>query len=373
MDSVDCVVVGAGVVGLAVARSLALAGREVLVLEACETFGTQTSARNSEVIHAGIYYPKDSLKARLCVEGKRLLYEYLQARHLPFRRCGKLVVATRADQLPQLAALQAQAAVNGVHDLRLLTAAEAHLLEPALHCVGALLSPSTGIVDSHSLMVSLLGDLEAAGGVLAVNSPLAHAEYAGGAIELVAEDGTALRATTVVNAAGLHACDVARRCRGMRQEVIPRAHYAKGNYFSLPMQSPFRHLIYPLPEAAGLGVHLTLDMAGQARFGPDVQWVDRSDDLAVDPARAAVFYSAIRTYWPALPEGALQADYAGVRPKISGPGEPAVDFLIQGEAAHGVPGWVNLLGIESPGLTSAMAIGDYVLHLLHPQKACTAS
>ena len=364
MDTVDCVVIGAGVVGLAVARSLALAGREVLVLEACESFGTQTSARNSEVIHAGIYYPKDSLKARLCVEGKQLLYAYLQERHLPYQQCGKLLVATRTDQLAQLEVLKAKAAANGVGDLRLLDQAEARSLEPALHCVGALLSPSTGIVDSHALMVSLLGDLEASGGILAVNSALAHAEYAGGAIELVAEDGTELRAKTVVNAAGLRACEVARRCRGMRQEAIPRARYAKGSYFALSSRSPFSRLIYPVPEAAGLGVHLTLDMGGQARFGPDVQWVDTPGDLEVDPARGEVFYGEIRKYWPALPDGALQAAYAGMRPKISGPGEPAADFLIQGVGEHGVPGWVNLLGIESPGLTSAMAIGAYVERLV---------
>ena len=367
MEVVDCVVIGAGVVGLAVARSLALTGREVLVLEACETFGTQTSARNSEVIHAGIYYPKDSLKARLCVEGKQLLYEYLQERHLAFKRCGKLLVATRPDQLAQLAVLQAKAAANGVDDLRLLSAAQAQSLEPSLQCVGALLSPSTGIVDSHALMVSLLGDLEAAGGILAVNSPLAHAEYAGGAIELVAQDGTVLRANTVVNAAGLHACDVARRCRGMRQEAIPTAHYAKGNYFSLSSKSPFTHLIYPVPEAAGLGVHLTLDMGGQARFGPDVQWVDSPDDLEVDPARGEVFYGEIRKYWPGLQDGALLPAYAGMRPKISGPGESAADFLIQGAAEHGVSGWVNLLGIESPGLTSALAIGAFVERLIRAE------
>lgn len=368
MDEVDCVVIGAGVVGLAVARSLALAGREVLVLEAYETFGTQTSARNSEVIHAGIYYPRGSLKARLCVQGKDLLYAYLQARQLPFQRCGKLIVATHADQLSQLEALQAQAAANGVTDLRVLSQAEAQGLEPDLQCVGALLSPSTGIVDSHALMVSLLGDLEAMGGILAVNSPLAQARYAHGAIELIAEDGTRIQATTVVNAAGLHACAVARRCEGMRQEALPTAYYAKGNYFSLSARSPFARLIYPVPEAAGLGVHLTLDMGGQARFGPDVQWVDNPQDLAVDPARGAVFYGEIRKYWPALPDGALLPAYAGMRPKISGPGEPSADFVIQSDAEHGVPGWVNLLGIESPGLTSALAIGDYVSQLVQKRE-----
>jgi L-2-hydroxyglutarate oxidase LhgO len=364
MEEMDCVIIGAGVVGLAVARSLAQAGRDVLVLEACETFGTQTSARSSEVIHAGIYYPRNSLKARLCVRGKQLLYDYLRERHLPFRQTGKLMVATQPEQVAQLETLRLQALANGVDDLRHMSANEARALEPDLQCVAALWSPSTGIVDSHALMLSLLGDLEAAGGVLAVQSGFAAAKAAAGAIELVAEDGTRLRAKTVVNAAGLHACDVARRCQGMWPEAVPAAHYAKGNYFSLTMASPFRHLIYPLPEAAGLGVHLTLDMGGQARFGPDVQWVDSPLDLSVDPIRSAVFYGEIRKYWPALPAGSLQPAYAGMRPKISGPGEPSADFLIQGEAEHGVPGWVNLLGIESPGLTSALAIAQHVTQLV---------
>jgi L-2-hydroxyglutarate oxidase LhgO len=364
MEEIDCVIIGAGVVGLAVARSLAQAGRDVLVLEACETFGTQTSARSSEVIHAGIYYPRNSLKARLCVQGKQLLYDYLRERHLPFRQTGKLMVATQPEQVAQLETLRLQALANGVDDLRHMSANEARALEPDLQCVAALWSPSTGIVDSHALMVSLLGDLEAAGGVLAVQSGFAAAKAVTGAIELVAEDGTRLRARTVVNAAGLHACEVARRCQGMWHEAIPAAYYAKGNYFSLAMASPFSHLIYPLPEAAGLGVHLTLDLGGQARFGPDVQWVDSPLDLSVDAARSAVFYGEIRKYWPALPAGSLQPAYAGMRPKISGPGEPSADFLIQGEAEHGVPGWVNLLGIESPGLTSALAIAQHVTQLV---------
>jgi L-2-hydroxyglutarate oxidase LhgO len=364
MEEIDCVIIGAGVVGLAVARSLAQAGRDVLVLEACETFGTQTSARSSEVIHAGIYYPRNSLKARLCVQGKQLLYDYLRERHLPFRQTGKLMVATQPEQVAQLETLRLQALANGVDDLRHMSANEARALEPDLQCVAALWSPSTGIVDSHALMVSLLGDLEAAGGVLAVQSGFAAAKAVTGAIELVAEDGTRLRARTVVNAAGLHACEVARRCQGMWHEAIPAAYYAKGNYFSLAMASPFSHLIYPLPEAAGLGVHLTLDLGGQARFGPDVQWVNSPLDLSVDAIRSAVFYGEIRKYWPALPAGSLQPAYAGMRPKISGPGEPSADFLIQGEAEHGVPGWVNLLGIESPGLTSALAIAQHVTQLV---------
>lgn len=363
MEHVDAVVIGAGVVGLAVARSLAKAGREVLVLEAREAFGTQTSARNSEVIHAGIYYPAGSLKARLCVEGRELLYTYLAERQLPHQRCGKLIVATQQVQVEALRQIDAKARANGVHDLVLLDAGQAQALEPQLQCVGALHSPSTGILDSHSLMLSLLADIESAGGALAVNSAFAHAEYAHGAINLAAIDGTQLRADLVVNAAGLQACEVAHRCRGMRAGAIPTPYYAKGNYFSLSGRSPFQRLIYPVPEAAGLGVHLTLDLGGQARFGPDVQWVNNADDLAVDPARGDAFYAEIRKYWPALPDGALHAAYAGMRPKISAPHEPAADFVIQTDANHGVPGWVNLFGIESPGLTSAMAIGEHVARL----------
>lgn len=365
MEHVDCVVVGAGVVGLAVARAIAQTGRDVWVLEACDAIGTQTSSRSSEVIHAGIYYPSGSLKARLCVQGKQQLYRYLEERKLPFQRCGKLMVATQPEQMRQLESLHRQAIANGVFDLEFLSAAQATAMEPHLHCVGALWSPSTGILDSHALMVSLWGDLEAAGGVVALNSPLALAAYAHGAINLVANDGTELQAALVINAAGLQACAVARQCKGMLVDTIPQARYAKGNYFTLAGRSPFTHLVYPMPEAAGLGVHLTLDLGGQARFGPDVQWVDDPADLDVEPGRGDAFYQAIRTYWPALPDGALQPAYAGMRPKISGPGEPAADFLIQTAEVHGVPGWINLLGIESPGLTSALAIADHVVGLIH--------
>lgn len=364
MEQVDCVVVGAGVVGLALARTLAQAGRDVLVLEACDAFGTQTSARNSEVIHAGIYYPAGSLKAQLCVRGKQLLYDYCGERGLPHQRCGKFIVATREEQVAQLLAIQAKAAANGVTDLVLLDRAKAVAAEPQLHCVAALHSPSTGIVDSHALMLSLLGDLERAGGVLALNSPLAVARIAQGAIDLVAEDGTQLRTNTVVNAAGLQAPALAARCEGLAPQYVPQAHFAKGNYFTLAGRSPFSRLIYPVPEAAGLGVHLTIDLGGQARFGPDVQWVDDPQDLAVDPARGDAFYAEVRKYWPALPDGALLPAYAGMRPKIHGPDDPTADFVIQGPTAHGVPGLVNLFGIESPGLTSALAIAEYVQEML---------
>ena len=364
MDQVDCVVVGAGVVGLAVARALALAGREVVVLEACDAFGTQTSARNSEVIHAGIYYPAGSLKAALCVRGKQLLYEYCAERGLPHQRCGKLIVATDDAQVAQLQGIQAKAAANGVTDLVLMDAAQARDLEPHLQCLAALHSPSTGIVDSHALMLSLLGDLERTGGVLALNSPLDRADIAQAAIDLVAGDGTQLRASTVVNAAGLQAPALAARFAGLAPKHVPQAHFAKGNYFTLAGRSPFSRLIYPVPESAGLGVHLTIDLGGQARFGPDVQWVSDAQDLVVDPARGDAFYAEVRKYWPELPDGALQPAYAGIRPKIHGPGTPASDFVIQGPAVHGIPGLVNLFGIESPGLTSALAIAEYVQELL---------
>lgn len=363
-DHVDCVVVGAGVVGLAVARALALAGRDVLVLEACHAIGTQTSSRNSEVIHAGMYYPTGSRKAQLCVRGNAMLYDYCDLRGVAHNRCGKFIVATTVDQLAQLEAIQARALANGVTDLVLLDRDQAQAAEPALQCVGALHSPSTGIVDSHGLMLSLLADLEHASGTLALNSPLALAEIDGVAIELVANDGTRLRAASVVNAAGLQAPALATRFAGLDPRHVPTAHFAKGNYFTLAGRSPFSHLIYPVPEAAGLGVHLTLDLGGQARFGPDVQWVDSPDDTTVQAERGDAFYAEVRKYWPALPDGALQPAYAGIRPKISGPGEPARDFCIQGPKDHGVAGLVNLFGIESPGLTSCLAIAEVVSEML---------
>ncbi|OOG39428.1 NAD(P)/FAD-dependent oxidoreductase [Polaromonas sp. A23] len=364
MDRVDVVVIGAGVVGLAVGRALALRGREVMVLEAADAIGTGTSSRNSEVIHAGIYYPQGSLKARLCVEGKDLLYRYCAERGIGHSRCGKLIVATQASQIAQLQSIIDKAAANGVHDLKFLTREQAQALEPNLECVAAVSSPSTGIVDSHGLMLALQGDLENAGGMVVLNSPLALARCAQAAITLVAEDGTELEAQTVVNAAGLHAQALARRFEGLATEHVPPSHYAKGNYFTLSGRSPFSRLIYPVPEAAGLGVHLTIDLGGQAKFGPDVQWVDSPDDLVVDPRRGDGFYQEVRKYWPALPGGALIPGYAGIRPKIQSPAEPARDFLIQGPGTHGVPGLVNLFGIESPGLTSSLALGECVVDML---------
>ena len=370
MDQVDCVVLGAGVVGLAVARALALEGREVVVLEAASSIGTGTSSRNSEVIHAGIYYPQGSLKASLCVLGRKMLYDYCEARGIGHGRCGKLLVATSEAQVGKLQGIIDKAAANGVHDLVLLSREQAKALEPQLECVAAVHSPSTGIVDSHALMLALQGDLENAGGVVVFNTPLASADCSGKSIHLTAGDGTQLRASTVVNAAGLYAPALARQFAGLDPRFVPASHYAKGNYFTLAGRSPFSRLIYPVPEAAGLGVHLTIDLGGQAKFGPDVQWVDSPDDLLVDPARGDGFYAEVRKYWPALPDCALQAGYAGIRPKISGPGQPAADFVIQGaqvsagREGHGIEGLVNLFGIESPGLTSSLAIGAYVGEML---------
>ncbi|MDG5974045.1 FAD dependent oxidoreductase [Hydrogenophaga taeniospiralis CCUG 15921] len=368
MESVDVVVIGAGVVGLAVARSLALAGREVMVLEREAAIGTGTSSRNSEVIHAGIYYPQGSLKARLCVRGRELLYAYCTERGIAHRRCGKLMVANTASQVQGLPGILARAEANGVPDLMPLTRAEARALEPQLECLAALHSPSTGIVDSHGLMLSLQGDLEHAAGLVACRSGVASLRATGAGVEVLMQDGTALLARGVVNAAGLHACELARNAQGLNPAHVPRAWYAKGSYFTLSGRSPFGRLIYPVPDPAshlaGLGVHLTIDLGGQAKFGPDVQWTDDPDDLSVNPGSADGFYAAVRQYWPGLPDAALVPGYAGMRPKISGPHEPAADFRIDGPAAHGVPGLVNLLGIESPGLTSCLAIGEHVATLL---------
>jgi len=369
IDSVDAIVIGAGVVGLAVARALALQGREVMVLEAVNAIGTGISARNSEVIHSGMYYPTGSLKASLCVQGRAQVVAYCQERSIGHRLCGKLIVATEPSQTPKLKAIQAQALANGVDDVRWLSAQEAMAMEGALKCVAALLSPGTGIVDSHGLMLSFQGDLENAGGMVVLNAAVKSValdlDKTSSTRHLVyMEDGSVLATRTLINAAGLIAPALAHQFSGLSPQNIPTAYYAKGNYFTLNGAAPFRHLIYPVPESAGLGVHLTLDLGGQAKFGPDVQWVDTPDDFQVDASRADAFYAAVRTYWPALPDGALQSGYAGIRPKISGPNAPAADFLIQGPQTHGVPGLVNLFGIESPGLTSSMAIADWVTRLL---------
>ncbi len=364
MDQVDCVVIGAGVVGLAAARALALSGREVLVLEGANAIGTQTSSRNSEVIHAGIYYPQDSLKALLCVQGKRMLYDYCAQRGIGHSRCGKLIVATSVEQVNYLQGIIAKAAANGVNDLVLLNAEQARNLEPELNCVAAVLSPSTGIVDSHALMLSLQGDLENAGGMVVFNAPVVKAKVSPACMVVQTGDGSELAAKTLVNAAGLHAPTLATTFEGLDQQHVPQAYYCKGNYFTLSGKSPFSRLIYPVPEADGLGVHLTLDLGGQAKFGPDVEWVDSAEDLQVNPERGEVFYAEVRKYWPNLPDGSLLPDYAGIRPKIRPATQAAADFVIQGASAHGIEGLVNLFGIESPGLTSALAIADQVLALV---------
>lgn len=369
MESVDAVVVGAGVVGLAVGRALAQRGLETLVLERENAIGTGVSSRNSEVIHAGLYYPEGSLKARLCVRGKQLLYALCESHGVAHQRCGKLIVATSAQQLDGLKTLAAKAARNGVNDLRWLSAEEARALEPALACEAALLSPSTGIVDSHGLMLALQGDLERHGGAVGLASVLNAIEPGpDGHVLQIASEGSemSLRARIVVNAAGLWAPAVAAATAGLDARFVPQAHFSKGCYFSLAGRAPFARLVYPMPQDAWLGVHLTLDLGGQARFGPDAQWLEGVSeptqiDYQVDPARAEGFYADVRRYWPGLPDGALQPAYSGVRPKIHGPHEPAPDFRIDGPAEHGLAGLVNLLGIESPGLTSSLAIAEEVM------------
>ena len=358
MESVDAVVVGAGVVGLAIARELALAGREVIILDAEDAIGTHTSSRNSEVIHAGIYYPKGSLKARSCVAGRDLLYEYCATHGVPHRRCGKLIVATNENQLKELQNIRDKAHANGVTDVDWIAQDEVARMEPELFCMGALLSPSTGIIDSHALMLAYLGDAEAHGAMLALKSPLERARVREG-FELHVSGSDPIRCTVLVNSAGLRAPTVAKALEGYPSHLVPREFYAKGNYYSLNRKNPFRRLIYPVPEPGGLGVHVTLDLAGQARFGPDVEWVERIN-YDVDPRRAERFYAAIRRYWPGLPDNSLSPGYAGIRPKTAGPGEPAPDFEIQGPRKHGVPGLVHLYGIESPGLTASLALARVV-------------
>lgn len=364
MEVVDCVVVGAGVVGLAVARALALSGREVIVLDQAEGIGTETSSRNSEVIHAGIYYPANSLMARFCVQGRRMLYPYCAEKGVPHRNCGKLIVATNDQEDAMLAGIQQRAEANGVEGMRVLTANEAVAMEPALRCTSALLSPTTGIIDSHSFMVALQGDAENAGAVCVFFSPVLSAEVVDRAIELHVggADPMTLRCNLLVNSAGLHAPALAARIAGMPRDRVPTAYYAKGNYFTLTGRSPFSRLIYPVPVPGGLGVHITIDMGGQARFGPDVEWIDQID-YTVDGSRADGFYDAVRRYWPALKDGALAPGYAGIRPKIVPKGAPGQDFVVQGPQTHGVAGLINLFGIESPGLTASMAIAEHVLEI----------
>jgi L-2-hydroxyglutarate oxidase LhgO len=364
VEEVDCVVVGAGVVGLAVARALAMAGREVIILEAAEGIGTETSSRNSEVIHAGIYYPAGSLMARFCVAGRRALYAYCAEKGVAHRNCGKLIVATNAQEDGLLAGIKQRAEVNGVEGMRVLSTAEAVALEPNLVCTSALLSPATGIIDSHAYMVALQGDAENAGAVPVFFSPVLGGRVAGRGIEIDVggADPMTLRCRLLVNSAGLHAPGLAGRIVGMPADRVPGSYYAKGNYFTLSGRSPFSRLIYPVPVPGGLGVHLTIDLGGQARFGPDVEWVDTLD-YTVDPSRSNNFYAAVRTYWPGLKDGALQPGYSGIRPKTVPKGAPGQDFVVQGPQTHGVAGLINLFGIESPGLTASLAIAGHVLEV----------
>jgi len=370
MEQVDCVVIGAGVVGLALAREMALQGQETILLERENAFGTISSARNSEVIHAGIYYPKDSLKAKLCVEGNRLLYEYCRSHQVATQAYGKLIVATDDNQIDDLQAILYKAQNNGVPEIKIISADEAMQLEPKLKCSAAILSSSTGIVDSHALMLSLLGGFEDAGGMIAYQSPLISAKPIGpraeGGFELQigGPDGMKLQTKLLINCAGLSAPAVAQQIEGLAPDQIPKAYFAKGNYFSLSGKSPFTHLIYPIPEPGGLGVHLTLDMGGQAKFGPDVEWldIDAEDqiDYTVNPKRGEGFYEAVRRYWPDLKDNTLQPDYSGVRAKIVPPNSPAGDFCFNTPQEHGLQGLYNLYGFESPGLTSSIAIAAYL-------------
>lgn len=365
LEDIEAIVIGAGVIGLAIARKLALDGKEVLVLESADAIGTETSSRNSEVIHAGIYYPQNSLMAQFCVDGKHKLYDYCASRGVEFNRCGKLIVATAPNEVAKLTEIQARARANGVEDTRLIDASEALELEPALSCRGALLSPSTGILDSHGYMLALQGDAENAGAVFAFNAPVTTGEITGEGI-VVEADGVRLRCKYLINSAGLHAPDVARSIVGQPADKIPKPYYAKGEYFVLAGRSPFSRLIYPVPQPGGLGVHLSLDLAGEARFGPDVQWVE-TPDYSTDVGRSSTFYDAVRRYWPDLADGALLPGYSGVRPKIVPPHVAKQDFLITGPADHGIDGLVNLFGIESPGLTASLSIADYVTALSTPR------
>ena len=370
MDRVDCVVIGAGVIGLAVAREMALQGRETILLERESAFGTISSARNSEVIHAGIYYPKDSLKAKLCVEGNRMLYEYCRTHHVATQPYGKLIVASDDSQLDDLQAILYKAQQNNVPEIKMITGEQAKTMEPELQCSAAVLSASTGIVDSHGFMLSLLGSFEDAGGMIAYQSPLISARPIGSnaqdgfELEIGGADGMKIQTKLLINCAGMSAPAIAKKIEGLAQEQIPKAYFAKGNYFSLSGRSPFKHLIYPIPEPGGLGVHLTLDMGGQAKFGPDVEWLEIDEenqiDYTVNPKRGDGFYAAVRKYWPGLKDNALQPDYSGVRAKIVPPNTPAGDFCFNTPKDHGLEGLFNLYGFESPGLTSSLAIAKYL-------------
>ena len=363
-DELECVVVGAGVIGLAIGRSLALARREVVVLESESEIGMHSSSRNSEVIHAGLYYAQNTLKARLCVQGKAALYQYCDERHISHERIGKLIVAAKDDELPKLHAIQSQAVRNGVTDLKLIDEVEAKMLEPHVRCKAALLSPSTGIIDSHALMLSMQADIEANGGFIVKQSRVEHVDITDNGFRLsIAGSGEKIATKTLINSAGLFAEKLATSIEKCDVRAIRKVNLAKGHYFAYQGKSPFNHLVYPLPVDGGLGVHATNDLGGSARFGPDVEWVD-AVDYAFDDSRLDRFAASIRHYFPELDAARLLPAYTGIRPKLTGPGEAPEDFLIEDESAHGVSGLINLYGIESPGLTASLAIGDYVNALL---------
>jgi L-2-hydroxyglutarate oxidase LhgO len=366
-EKIDCAVIGGGVVGLAIARKLAMTGREVVVLEAEEHFGTHTSSRNSEVMHAGIYYSTGSLKARLCYAGRNALYRYCAEHAVNHRRIGKVIAACDESELAGLEKYRQQAEVNGCDDLRMLTQQELAEMEPEVRCVAGFLSPSTGIIDAHGLMLAYLGDLESHGGALALRSPVLSGRLSGEGmlLEVGGQESMSLLCRTVVNSAGFNAQAVARSFEGLAPASVPPTYYAIGHYYTLSGKAPFNRLIYPVARQDWLGVHVTIDLGGQVKFGPDFGWIDRID-YRFDESREAAFYKAIRRYYPGLKDAALQPGYTGIRPKIHGPGEPAPDFVIQGPRDHGIRGLVNLYGIESPGLTSSLAIGDYVVGLLEP-------
>jgi L-2-hydroxyglutarate oxidase LhgO len=364
-EKIDCAVIGAGVVGLAIARELALAGREVVLIEAEDAIGTHTSSRNSEVIHAGIFYVPGSLKARLCVEGKQLMYRYCAERGITHKRITKVIVATGEAQVAELGKYKRQAEANGVNDLQMLTREELRRIEPEVAAVAGFLSPSTGIVDSHALMLAYLGDAENRGASLVLSSPVQSGRVTGDGI-LLNVGGTqpmTVVCNTVVNTAGLYAQDVSRRVEGIPAATIPPTFYAIGHYYTLTGKSPFSRHVYPIARADWHGVHVTVDLGGRCKFGPDFEWIDRID-YRFDESREALFYETVRHYYPGLKDGALQPGYTGIRPKIGGPGKLVTDFLIQGERDHGVKGLIALYGIESPGLTSSLAIGAYVQQLL---------
>jgi L-2-hydroxyglutarate oxidase LhgO len=383
----DIVVIGAGVIGLATARAFALAGHEVIVLEAETTIGNHTSSRNSEVIHAGIYYPPDSLKAKLCVAGKDQLYSYCQSRQVPVKRCGKLIVAANQEQINKLNSIKENAERNGVTDLQILHKSELQRLEPELKAEAALLSPSTGIIDSHSLMLALQADIERHQGIICCNSRVISGQVKNKQntpfhyLEILGDEHFHLHARTVINSTGLNAVRILHKVEGFPVNQIPKLIFAKGNYFSLSSKPPFQHLIYPIPEDGGLGIHLTLDLAGQAKFGPDVEWLSNTQlndpnssmqldklDYRVDSERAMQFYKAIRHYWPNLPDNSLTANYSGIRPKLMSEYMTTEDFIIAGESQHGINNWINLIGIESPGLTSCLAIADAVVTLANQES-----